>query len=236
MRPTGAPLYQQIAKILQEEIENNHLPGDRLESEGRIADRFKVNRHTLRRAIDELVNRGLLERRRGLGVFVFERPLKYALFSETRITTNFAKMGVVGVRSFYRRNIVPATREVAEFLHIRKGQKVASLDALVLADKKPFCVSTHYFGHASYGQIYEAFDQGSLHEFLDKTYAVKLKRKCSFITALLPTEDDAALLRISLSHPILRIRSVNINTVTADPVEYVVSRYRADRVEMTIDF
>ena len=236
MRPAGKPLYLQIAKILKEEIENNNLPGDRLESESRIAERFRVNRHTIRHAIDELISQGYLERRRGLGVYVFSHPLKYELHSQTRITTNLRKMGVHGERSFFKRHTRPAAKETAKYMEIRKGQLIAVLESLVIVDKLPFCVSTHCFAHKGYQAIYDNFESGSLHEFIFNTFKMKLRRKSSLITGLLPTEDDAALLRIPLNQPILQAHTVNVDVETGKPVEYVISRYRGDRVDLVINF
>ena len=56
------------------------------------------------------------------------------------------------------------------------------------------------------------------------------------ISALLATGEDAALLRIPLNRPILLVQTVNIDVETKKPVEYVISRYRADRVDLTINF
>jgi len=67
-RNGGVAVYKQIREILQEEIRNRFTVGDMLPSEHELSDRFAVNRHTLRRAVDELVAAGLLERRHGKGM------------------------------------------------------------------------------------------------------------------------------------------------------------------------
>jgi GntR family transcriptional regulator, phosphonate transport system regulatory protein len=71
-RDNGESLYIQIARQLEQEVATGYGPGDCLPAEGLLAVRFGVNRHTLRRAIDELVEAGLLERRHGRGVFVLD--------------------------------------------------------------------------------------------------------------------------------------------------------------------
>ncbi len=53
-RDTGITLYAQIAEVLERDYVRQGAPGDRLPSEGELAARFGVNRHTLRRAVDEL--------------------------------------------------------------------------------------------------------------------------------------------------------------------------------------
>jgi GntR family phosphonate transport system transcriptional regulator len=68
----AAPRYARISGILADEIKRLYKPGDKLPPEQVLANRFAVNRHTLRRAVDELVKVGLVERRWGVGVFVLE--------------------------------------------------------------------------------------------------------------------------------------------------------------------
>ena len=75
--PTSYPTrYQQIAAELELELRNGYRCGDYLPPEQQLADRFQVNRHTLRRAVDELVERGWVDRRVGIVcVFMFRSLL-----------------------------------------------------------------------------------------------------------------------------------------------------------------
>ncbi len=70
-RASPVPLYHQLAEQLTASIENGTLnPGDSFENELALADRLDLSRPTVRRAIAELVSRGLLVRRRGVGTTV----------------------------------------------------------------------------------------------------------------------------------------------------------------------
>lgn len=91
-RDSGLALYAQIAQQLELVVHNQYASGECLPSEGDLAVQFGVNRHTLRRAIDELVEAGLLERRHGLGIFVLDTQLDYQIggllvFSATPMAT-----------------------------------------------------------------------------------------------------------------------------------------------------
>ncbi|MDU3076972.1 MAG: GntR family transcriptional regulator, partial [Mixta calida] len=63
-------VYQAIAAQLEQEVLSRYQSGDYLPPEQQLATRFAVNRHTLRRAVDELVSKGLVLRRPGVGVLV----------------------------------------------------------------------------------------------------------------------------------------------------------------------
>ncbi len=78
--PTTYPTrYQQIAAQLEQELRTQYRCGDYLPSEQQLAERYQVNRHTLRRAVDQLVERGWLQRRHGVGILVLMRPYDYPL-------------------------------------------------------------------------------------------------------------------------------------------------------------
>lgn len=236
MKTNGEPLYVQISRILKEDIEVRHPVGGRLESEGQLAARFGVNRHTLRRAVDELVRQGLVARRRGVGLFVAGKPLQYALHTQTRITTGLQEMGVHGERHFLKRTVRPAGLEVGRQLGVRKDRLVLVLESIVLADGIPLCLSTHTFVHNRYRRIFEEFGEGSLHAFVQSAYGLKLRRRESCICSQIPCDADAGLLRLSLNEPVLCVSSLNCDNKSGEPVEYVVSRFRADRIEFTIRY
>src|SRR6478736_6021625 len=70
------PLYFQIARSLEQAIADGTLaPGARLENEVALGERLGLSRPTVRRAIQELVDRGLLVRRRGVGTQVVHGPV-----------------------------------------------------------------------------------------------------------------------------------------------------------------
>ena len=76
------PVYRELADTLRGEL-SDYQPGDYLPAEIRLAARFAVNRHTVRRAIDELVAEGSVLRQQGKGTQVLERRLIYPVAAQT---------------------------------------------------------------------------------------------------------------------------------------------------------
>src|SRR4051795_8884724 len=75
-RSSPVPLYHQLAEQLMASIADGRLqPGDPFENEMALAERLQLSRPTVRRAIQELVDQGLLVRRRGLGTTVANRKV-----------------------------------------------------------------------------------------------------------------------------------------------------------------
>lgn len=92
--PTSYPTrYQEIAAKLEQELRQHYRCGDYLPAEQQLAARFEVNRHTLRRAIDQLVEKGWVQRRQGVGVLVLMRPFDYPLNARARFSQNLLDCG-----------------------------------------------------------------------------------------------------------------------------------------------
>ena len=92
--PTSFPTrWQEIAAKLEVELRTHYRCGDYLPAEQQLADRYEVNRHTLRRAIDQLVERGWVQRRQGVGVLVLMRPFDYPLNAQARFSQNLLDQG-----------------------------------------------------------------------------------------------------------------------------------------------
>ena len=71
------PLYHQAAQALEAAIENGRLPrGSKLGGEVELATRLGISRPTMRAAMKQLVDKGLLLRRRGIGTIVAPRPVR----------------------------------------------------------------------------------------------------------------------------------------------------------------
>src|ERR1041384_5542017 len=89
------PLYQQLAELLGRDIQSGSLAeGARLPSEPELAGKHGIGRPTVRQATELLVQRGLIERRRGSGTFVKTAPRRVDLFSLGGTLQSFRAGGV----------------------------------------------------------------------------------------------------------------------------------------------
>ena len=86
------PLYLELAAVLREDVQRMS-PGDYLPGEMQLAARFSVNRHTLRRAVDELVLEGRLLRRQGKGTQVLAKPLVYPVEAGSAFSQSLSALG-----------------------------------------------------------------------------------------------------------------------------------------------
>ena len=112
-------LYAKIEETIATEIaQGEYRPGDQLPTEDELLQRFQVSRITVRRAIQNLVSRGLLEIRRGLGTFVLSPRIGAEL---TKLTGFVEDMKSVGRRASARvvsQDVIAASARVAERLQL----------------------------------------------------------------------------------------------------------------------
>ena len=76
---------------------------------------------------------------------------------------------------------------------------------------------------------------GSLHTCIQHHYGLQLKRVESLVSAVLPQGDDASLLCMPKTQPILRVKSINVNERDGTPLEYALTRFCADRIQLRIN-
>lgn len=228
----SAPLYSQIRDVLAMEIQELFTAGDALASESELAQRFGVNRHTLRRAIDELVTDGYVERRHGCGIFVLELAINYTIGQKTRFTENLQSLGKSTASRVLRKQVIPAPDGVATRLNIKQSDNVIFIETLREVEEKAFCLISHFLPFCEFSEVIEDYDHGSLHDFIKNHYAIDIHRSESTLSAILPEVDDARLLNMPRHTPVLRVKSININSVTHKPVEYAVTRFRGDATQI----
>lgn len=228
------PIYRQIRDVLVNEIQELYKAGESLPAENELALRFGVNRHTLRRAIDELVTDGLVERHHGKGVFVLEPTINYSIGSSTRFTETLQSQGRSTTSRVLRKQVIPARGTIASRLQIVDGDEVIFIETLRTVESNPFCIISHFIPLKSFPDVLKSYDDGSLHEFLKVHYGIELKREESLVSAILPEAADASLLNMPRQAPVLRVKSLNLDIASSKPVEYAVTRFRGDATQLSI--
>lgn len=228
-------IYLQVAERLAAEVRSLHAPGDRLPPEPELAARFGINRHTLRHAIDLLEMQGILERRRGLGTYILDPPVAYPLHAQARFSDNLAAAGRGSSARLVAAACEPAPAAAAGALALRPGNTVWRLTTLRMVEDAPMSLIDHWLPVDGFAGLAAAYHGGSLHALLRAAYGVVPRRLSTDIAAALPMPAAARLLRMDPCHPVLRLRTINVDTVSGRPIEYAVSNIRADRLELHID-
>jgi GntR family phosphonate transport system transcriptional regulator len=235
-RGDGVALWRQIAQALEREIAaGSHRPGARLPTEGELSARFAVNRHTVRRAMEELEGRGLVRIEQGRGSFVAEDVLDYRLGPRTRFSEIIRRQHREPGGRLLRVVEMPAEAALAEQLGIRRGRLVVVVDRLGLADGRPVVLGTHHFPAARFGRLPGLLAENpSITAALAACGVPDYRRQVTRLTARLPTPEEAEALQQSRSRPVLVADAVNV-----DPAGVVVdvthARYASGRVQLVVE-
>ncbi len=143
-RTSPVPLYYQVAQVLEQAIEAGELtPGQRLDNEIALAESLGLSRPTMRRAIQYLVERGLLVRKRGVGTQVVHRAVRRPI-ELTSLYDDLATEGRSPRTDVLRLEEIPASDNVAHVLGVPEGTAVLALERLRYADDAPLAVLRNY--------------------------------------------------------------------------------------------
>ena len=236
-RTNGIALWRQIELRLAEEIrEGTWAEGKQMPTEAELANRFNVNRHTLRRAMGALEAAGVVRIEQGRGTFVQEDVVDYPVSKRTRYAENMASNNRQAGGQLLRSAQVPADREVARALGIRLKDTVLMLELLRVADARPLSVSTHWFPKSRCDGIVQAYEQTrSITQALKQVGISDYVRASTRITTRLPMGDEGRLLKQARSQPVLVSESINLDP-SGRPIEYVMARFASQRVQFVFEF
>jgi len=138
------PLYFQISQRLEKAILEGDLPaGSRLENEVALGERLGLSRPTVRRAIQELVDKGLLVRRRGIGTQVVHGQVTRGV-ELTSLYDDLAQSGKKPSTSLLEMSVVPADAKVATALAVAQGTHSLHLRRIRFADNVAFAVMENW--------------------------------------------------------------------------------------------
>jgi GntR family phosphonate transport system transcriptional regulator len=224
------PVYRELADILRRELAD-YRAGDFLPGEVMLAERFGVNRHTLRRAIDELVFEGSLLRRQGKGTQVLERPLIYSMTADSAYSQSLSAQGHGVEAVLLKRRYCFASREEAQHLGLAEMAPMIELQTLRKLDNQPVSLIRHRYC-ASHAPLLADYNGGSLRQYL-RERDLPLTRTQSLIGARLPNREEAALLLMPRHLPALSVFTLSRDR-DGRAVELAQSTSRSDRFQYQV--
>lgn len=223
-RQTSGPLYQQISTHLKHLVSNGKLePGEAMPSESELHKLYGASRLTIRRAMDDLVREGLLDRRHGVGTFVANSTTAQIVPSELSFTRNMLRLGRTPSSCVERFGVVAATPEVARQIKLEPGAPVYELVRVRLVDGEPLMLETTYLSHQQFPDLAQAdLEAESLYTYLGQRYQIEIVALEQAMEPTLLTAREAALLATTEDSPAILSEIVGF-TANGTPVEYTWS-------------
>ena len=232
--PGAATRWEAIAAELRDDIVQGRLaPGERLPNEVLLAQRFKVNRHTLRQAMQALAREGFVHVQHGRGSFVRELVLEYALQRRTRLSANLAEAGERAQRELFAAETC-AAGAWAGALKVSARSKVELLHTRACVRGRPVGLSSAAFPLPRLAGIAGAFARRrSITKALLELGVNDYTRERSTVSARLPNGAEADALARPATQPVLVVQYVNVDSAGV-PVEAGTTLFAADAVQLTV--
>lgn len=227
-----SPLYARVETALASEIAAGVLcPGCQLPPEESLICRFGVSRTTVRKAVENLVARGLLEIQRGRGTFVTEPTIRQDLTELSGFVEDMLALGRNPTARLLDKRPVPANKTVARRLGVPLGTQVYRIERVRLADGVAM----------SFDQTYLPFDIGEkvvsndleaepIFALLEGKYNLPLIEAEYQLEAVTAAEHIAQALSIEVGSPIFLIERTSY-TEGQRPVDYEKLYYRGDLIK-----
>jgi GntR family transcriptional regulator len=227
---TIIPLYYQLKLHIESQIRSGiWQPGDQVPSESVLGEKFHVSRTTVRQALGELVNQGLLTRVQGKGTFVAHPRIRQRLNRLTGFTEDFQARFMKPASQILRHGKEPAGSRVAAALRITEGTAVIVLERLRLANDLPMAVEISHLREDLFPSFNaEEFPGGSLYTYLAEKFNTIATTAHQDIEAIGCPPVQAHLLGIPKNGPVLYMNRTTFDQ-SSRPFEQVESFYRGDR-------
>ena len=233
---SGVALWRLVADGIERGIADGRFAaGDKLPGEMEIAESYRVNRHTVRRALAALAERGLVRAERGSGTYVEAQKLAYPLRSRTRFSEIVGAGGREPRGQFIDATEEDAPRELARELGLKTGASLIRIESVRLADRAPICVSTTWLSAERFPGAGRIFANVRSMTKLLAHYGIRdFRRASTRITAGIVDATDAARLDLALGRPVLVVDSTDVDT-DGTPLLTKRSRFAAERVEFLVE-
>jgi len=232
------PLYVQVADWLENMIKKERYQvGTKLPSEGELAQKFQLNRNTIRQAISLLVQKGFVEKQKGVGTFIREKTPSLAIHQLSKIVSfsddfNLNKVELED-RIILKKKII-AGEELAEKLDIKPKDYAVKIERVRIANKTPMIFERQFYSFKDFGDLLEIEIKGSMYQILINNFNVNLDHSIQTFRAINPAKEIVQLLKISMNTPCLFLESLAYNSQNIC-IEVLQSFYRGDKYRFRVE-
>jgi GntR family transcriptional regulator len=233
------PKYVQIHTYLEGLIKRGRIKvGDQLPTEEKIAADFKVNRMTVRQAIDEFVVKKMVIRERGRGSFLIRNSPEEYVWHFNNITSFTDSMLDAGIKSDSENihiDVIDADDRVCELLGLAgSDRKVIHTLRGKYAENEMVCYERSFLPYNDFREILDMDIEGSLYHILVEKFNIKLDHSSHTLSSSILNKEDKKLFNVESD-----ISCMMVETVTYDPgnipVEVLYTCFRGDKFKFKIE-
>jgi GntR family transcriptional regulator len=233
--PRSFPLYQWLSDLLREKIaQGDYKPGDALPTEHELMRQYDLSSSTVRHAVNDLAQEGLIYRKAGKGTFVKRAMIEEHLAYLTSFAEEMQTRNIQATFQLLSAQSATPPNDVIHALRLQPDEKVFLIERVQFANQEPIALAQGYWHGAIGDQLaQQSLDRISLYEVIENSLHVPLIEADETISATTADASIAHKLKIQRNAPLLVRRRL---TYTSEhrPIEYTTTFYRADRYEYKI--
>ncbi|QOV18813.1 GntR family transcriptional regulator [Blautia liquoris] len=223
------PLYEQLKNIILNDIKEGKLkPNQKIPTEMEFSKKYKISRMTVRKALSELVDEGVLAKKQGKGTFVLEKKMVEDLSSPN----SFTKLCQRNKKEPGGKTLLFVMEKPKEHdkrtLGLNKDEKIIHLKRIRTADNIPVMLENIYFpGHLN-RIMTEDLNDTSLYQILQEKYGIYSGNSVMEISVCVAKPEEASLLQIKRGSPCLLMEEV-VYDQNNNPLHKTKSIIRGDK-------
>jgi GntR family transcriptional regulator len=232
--PDPTPLYARLESQIASAIADGHYPVEsRLPAEDDLVERFNVSRTTVRKAIQNLADRGLVEIKRGVGTFVSLPKVTQELTELTGFVEDMEALGHTPTARLIDWIVVAADESVARQLALTTGTRVMKIRRVRLANGVAMSFDETYLP-LEIGEKIVTHDLVTepIFALLEQRYGIPLVEAEYRLEAVSADPDVAAALDVATGSPIFLIERTSYSADNT-PIDYEKLHYRGDLIRFT---
>lgn len=229
------PYYHQIESIYRNKIASGELrEGARLPSEDDLTKGFQVSRATVRQALRNLEDDGLVRREQGRGTFVMTPAGPVAQLKMTCLLEDLIALGIPAVTTILQPGVVGAPRAVAEALKLAADGAVFSFLRMVKVEDAAFSATRVYLP-PWVGEKLREEDLAARNflQTLSRRCAARAEEADQILEAIMADAGQASLLGVDAGSALLSVTRTSRDR-SRQPIEHSITLYRSDRVKFMV--
>lgn len=233
------PLYVQLKNSIIEYIETQLNNDDLIPSEYDLMQKYSVSRTTVRKALKELKNEGIIYQKQGIGTFVRVKKNVHKLGVYSGFSKRMENEGVPIKYELVSEEIIQASTAISKNLTIEKGDLVFYLERIGSHDETPVNLTYSYVPYDSVKGIENySFDKVSLYRILQDHFGIQIIRTVKNIEAILTDYEKAEKLQVDEGVPILKFDGYVYACKDGSKeflIEYFRTYYRTDNTQFSLE-
>ncbi len=230
------PLYVQLKQDLFKQMDTGRLkPGQPIPSERSLCAKYRISRTTVRQALSEMINAGLLSRKQGKGTFVIDKKVDQGLVRFVNFERTVLELGLKPSTQILGHEVIPADIQMAKILDVPLTSQISKLTLLGRGDATPLVLYESFFpfqfGQRMAKKAAQLEKKGtpfSTYDLYERMGSVRPRSVVQTFEALTADDRLAAVMKVKKGAPIFMITSI-FQTGDRRPLEFRTAQYRGDR-------